>query len=209
MPTPATATPSNLSPRLMRRLDRPEAVDHDVVAVVGLVRSDLEVELELHADLEVVGPAEQDRLDARALGQVDLADAVARRRRRPSWRTAARGTYVHVQSAPAGRRARRRRMPSWRHLRAHQPAREEDLAAARAPAAEQPRAARRDRRGCGRTPPRSARGPCALDSVRSGIGRSGSRSRLRSDAALAARPSTGRGACACRASRSDRAAWRR
>src|SRR5687768_16238527 len=56
-------------------LHRLEAVDHDVVAVV--VRAeDLELELQLHADAEVVGPAHQDRLHAGALREVDLTDAV-------------------------------------------------------------------------------------------------------------------------------------
>ena len=116
------------------RADRPVSVDHDLVTLLGLAQR-LEVDLELHADLEVVGPAEQDRLHPRALFQVDLADAVAGNVGvlLPEQR------HVTVRPGPEPPAGRQLDVLAAfvEALRAHQPPREEDLAAVRAPAAEQ------------------------------------------------------------------------
>ena len=142
MPMPATATPSKRSPRLIAALrrrpsrDRSEPVDHDLVARrVGAQR--LEVDLDLHADGEVAGAAEQDRLHPGSVEQVDLGHAVALDVGvlLPEQRDVAVGPGV--DAAPG------RQLDVVgalvQALGAHQAAGEEHLAARRAPAAQQAR----------------------------------------------------------------------
>ena len=153
IPMPATATPSNFSPAPHRAtptaVDRPEPVDHDLVAVRVLAQR-LEVDLELHADLEVVGTAEQDRLDPRPLGEVDLPDAVPRHV----------GVLLpeqrHVAVRPRPQPAARRQLDVVgalvQALRAHQAAREEHLAAVGARGSRAARGGSPGRRGSRKNP---------------------------------------------------------
>src|SRR5437867_3906704 len=76
MPTPRTATSFIDILRSRSRLDhRTEADDHNVLAV--LLAQRLELRLDCLADAVVLLPPGERQLDARPLGQVDLADAVA------------------------------------------------------------------------------------------------------------------------------------
>src|SRR4029453_2093490 len=69
IPTPRIATFSICS-----ALRRPEPDDHDVLAV--LLAQRFQLSEERHADAELLLLARQRHLEARALGQVDLTDAV-------------------------------------------------------------------------------------------------------------------------------------
>src|SRR3989442_6507235 len=75
MPTPRTATSFIDILRSRSWLHRPEADDHDVLAV--LLAQRVELCLDRLADAVVLLPPGERQLDARPLGQVDLADAVA------------------------------------------------------------------------------------------------------------------------------------
>ena len=129
------------APALVRRVaGGPEAVDHDLVAV-RVVPQGLEIDLHLHADGEVVPCAREDRLHPWTLGQVDLGHAVPRH---VGVLLAEQG---HVAVGPGVDRPRRRQLGVLRALvqalGAHEPSREEHLAAGRAAAPEQARLLRR------------------------------------------------------------------
>ena len=146
MPMPATATPSNRRPCFMtaapdagRRADvtgGAEAVDHHVVAVLVLAQR-LEVDLDLHADGEVVRPAREDRLHPRPFGQVDLGHAVA------GHVGVLLAEQRDVAVGPGVDRAAGRELDVLgalvQALGAHEPPREEHLAAGGTAAPEQPR----------------------------------------------------------------------